>query len=72
MCLALPGKVVKVLKDTAEVEILGATREVAIDFIKEVNVGDYLLIHTGCAIDKIDEEEAIKTIELFQELEELK
>lgn len=72
MCLAIPGKVIKIEGKIAEVEILGVKREVSIDLIKDVKEGEYLLIHTGCAIDKIDEVEAQKTIELFRELEELK
>ncbi|MEN8907668.1 MAG: HypC/HybG/HupF family hydrogenase formation chaperone [Clostridiales bacterium] len=72
MCLAIPGKVIKVLEKVAEVEILGVKRNVAIDLVKNVKKGEYLLIHTGCAIDKIDEDEAEKTIELFKELEEQK
>jgi hydrogenase expression/formation protein HypC len=72
MCLAIPGKVIKVFGKTAEVEILGTKREVSIDLVRNVKEGEFLLIHTGCAIDKLDEDEAKKTIDLFKELEELK
>jgi hydrogenase expression/formation protein HypC len=72
MCLAVPGKVVKINERTCVVEIMGVSREISIELLKDVNLGDYVLIHAGCAIQKLDQEEAIKTIELFKELEELK
>lgn len=71
MCLGVPGKVIKVENKTSLVEILGVTREVSIELLKDVNEGDYVLIHAGCAISKIDEEEALKTIEIFNELREI-
>ena len=71
MCLGLPGKIVKIESKTALVEIMGVSREISIELLKEVNIGDYVLIHAGCAIQRLDEEEALKTIELFNELREL-
>lgn len=71
MCLGVPGQVTKILDKTCIVDILGASREISTEFIKDVKIGDYLIIHAGCAIQKLDEEEALKTIELFKELEEL-
>lgn len=71
MCLGIPGKVIKLESKSSLVEIMGVSREVSIELLKDVNVGDYVLIHAGCAITKIDEEEALRTIELFEELREL-
>jgi hydrogenase expression/formation protein HypC len=71
MCLGLPGKVIKIENKTCLVEIMGVSREISIELLKEVNIGDYVLIHAGCAIQKLDEEEALRTIELFNELREL-
>ncbi len=71
MCLGVPGKVVKIEGDTALVEILGASREISIELLKDVKIGDYVIIHAGCAIQKLDEEEALNTIELFKEIKEL-
>lgn len=71
MCLAIPGKIVKIENMTGLAEILGASREVSLDLLKDIQIGDYVLIHAGCAIQKIDEEEALKTIELFNELKGL-
>jgi hydrogenase expression/formation protein HypC len=69
MCLAIPGRVVK-LKDTmlAEVEIGGVTREVSLTLLPEAQVGDYVLVHTGFAIEKIDEKEAEETMKLLKQM----
>lgn len=72
MCLGLPGKIVKIEGNMGTIEMLGASRDVSLDFVMGVEVGDYVLVHAGFAIQKIDEEEAERTIELFRELEELK
>jgi len=71
MCLGLPGKIIELNDNKCVVDIMGATREIAIDFLKDIKIGDYVLIHAGCAISKIDEEEANNTIELIQELKEI-
>lgn len=69
MCLAIPGRVVK-LKDMmmAEVEIGGVTREVSLSLLPEAQVGDYVLVHTGFAIEKIDEKEAEETAKLLRQM----
>lgn len=71
MCLGIPGKVIKIEDKNSLVEILGVSREASLDLLQDVKIGDYVLVHAGCAITKIDEEEALKTIELFKELQEL-
>lgn len=71
MCLGLPGKVIKVQDKTCLVEIMGVSREISIELLKEVKLGDYVLIHAGCAIQRLDEEEALRTLELFSELRNL-
>jgi len=68
MCLGLPGKVIKIEAKTCLAEILGVSKEISIELLKDVSVGDYILIHAGCALQKLDEEEALKTIELYKEL----
>lgn len=69
MCLAIPGRVVK-LKDMmmAEVEIGGVTRKVSLSLLPEAQVGDYVLVHTGFAIEKIDEKEAEETMKLLNQM----
>lgn len=61
MCLAIPGEIIELNKDTARVSIMGVESEINIQIIEEPIVGDYVLIHAGCAIKKID-------IEYFEEL----
>jgi hydrogenase expression/formation protein HypC len=71
MCLGIPGKVIEMKDKSSLVEIMGVSREVSLELLKGINVGDYVLIHAGCAIQKIDEEEAINTLSIFKELKEL-
>lgn len=71
MCLGVPGKVIEIHGNKCTVDIMGVSREISIDFVKDVKIGDYLVIHAGCAIQKLDEEEAQNTLRLFEELEEL-
>ncbi len=71
MCLAVPGKILKI-KDNmrAEVEIGGAIREVGLDMVPEAKEGDYVLVHIGYAIQTVDEEEARETLKFLEELAE--
>ncbi|RCX12225.1 hydrogenase maturation protein HypC [Anaerobacterium chartisolvens] len=71
MCLAVPGRVVKIEDKTAIVDVMGASAEVSVELIRNVDIGDYVLVHAGCAIQRIDEDEALDTIKLFKELKEL-
>lgn len=68
MCLAVPGKVIRIENTNAVVDVLGVTRSIAVDLIRDLQVGDYLMVHAGYAIEKIDEEEAVRTLELYREL----
>jgi len=67
MCLAIPAEVLVVEGDVAQVSVGGVKKEVSIALVDDVNVGDYLLIHVGYALNKISPEEAQKTLELFAE-----
>lgn len=71
MCLGIPGKITEIKGKSAIVDVLGATREISIDLLNGVKLGDYVLIHAGCAIQIVDEEEAAATIQLFNELREI-
>ncbi len=71
MCLAIPSRVVEIdeVSKTAIVETFGVKRKVSTMLLNEpVQVGDYVLIHVGFAMEKIDPKEAQKTLELFKEL----
>jgi hydrogenase expression/formation protein HypC len=72
MCLAIPGKVVeKQERDGAllgRVDFGGVIREVHLDFVPEAEVGDYVIVHVGFALSRLDAEEAERTFQLLQEL----
>jgi hydrogenase expression/formation protein HypC len=67
MCLAIPVKITKVEGSTAEGEIGSVKRQIDISLVGDVKPGDYVILHAGFAIEKIDEEEAKKTLDLMQE-----
>ncbi|MEM0233193.1 MAG: HypC/HybG/HupF family hydrogenase formation chaperone [Candidatus Nezhaarchaeales archaeon] len=69
MCLAVPGKVVEIRGDRALVDFGGIRREVMLSLLeKEVRPGDYVLVHTGYAIQVLDQEEAEETLRLWREI----
>ncbi|TWH45188.1 HypC/HybG/HupF family hydrogenase formation chaperone [Sporomusa sp. KB1] len=70
MCLAVPAKIIERSEFLGTVDISGVTREVSLMLLPDAVVGDYVLIHAGFAIQTIDEEEALRTLELFKELEQ--
>ena len=71
MCLSVPGKVVLIQNNMAKVEVGGVLRDASMDVCPDVVVGDYVLIHTGFAIQKLDEKEALETLELLKKLAEI-
>jgi len=68
MCLAIPARVVAVEGKTATVDFGGVTRSVSIALLENVTIGEYVVVHTGYAIQKMDREEAEKTLELWREI----
>ena len=72
MCLAIPGKLVEKREIdgmlTGKVQFGGITREACLDFLPEAQVGEYVLVHVGFAISRIDEEEARKTYEYLEKM----
>jgi hydrogenase expression/formation protein HypC len=69
MCLALPARVVELLSgQRAVVDLGGVRKEVSMDLVDDAQVDDYVIIHVGYAIGKIDPEEAQRTLALFAEL----
>ncbi|WP_028110919.1 HypC/HybG/HupF family hydrogenase formation chaperone [Ferrimonas futtsuensis] len=73
MCLSIPSQVVELHPEdtTATVDTMGVTRRVSTHLISEpLNVGDYVLIHVGFAMNKIDEEAAKESLELYKEIVE--
>ncbi|MCG7904037.1 MAG: HypC/HybG/HupF family hydrogenase formation chaperone [Candidatus Thiodiazotropha lotti] len=67
MCLAIPAKVVAIdeLADNATVELGEVRKAVSLALVENVTVGDFVLIHVGYALNKVSEEEAQRTLELF-------
>ncbi|MBK7422399.1 MAG: HypC/HybG/HupF family hydrogenase formation chaperone [Propionivibrio sp.] len=71
MCLALPVKVIELgAGDTAIVDLGGVRKEISLALLDEVNIGDYVILHVGYALSKLDPEEAAKTLALFAALDE--
>jgi hydrogenase expression/formation protein HypC len=70
MCLAVPARVTAIEGSTAIVDVLGNTTTADISLLENVNLGDYVLVHVGFAIQKYDEEEARITLDLIKELME--
>jgi hydrogenase expression/formation protein HypC len=68
MCLAIPMKVEKVIGEFAIVSLGNVKRKVNISFVENVKKGDYLIIHAGFAIEKLDKKEAEKTIRIIREI----
>lgn len=70
MCLALPSRVVELLADDqAKVDLGGVTKAVSLSLVEDVAVGDYVIVHVGYALTKVDPAEAEKTLALFAEME---
>ncbi len=71
MCLSIPAKVEKIEGDMAMVSVGGTQYNASLQMVEDVNIGDYILLHTGFAIQKISEEEALETLKVFEEFEGL-
>ena len=63
MCLAVPSKIIEINDTVARVDVDGVIRETSIMLIDDAKIGDYVIVHAGFAINKIDEEAALQTLE---------
>ena len=68
MCLAVPVKITSIKGDQADVDIGGVSRRVSIALTPEAAVGDYVLLHTGYAINVLNEAEAMETLEILERM----
>ncbi len=71
MCLAIPGKIVEIIdaeNHIAKVEVGGVRRGVNIGMLDDISVGDWVLVHVGFAMSKVDEKQAAETLRTLQEL----
>lgn len=71
MCLSIPAKIIEINGEMAKVSVGGAEYDASLQMVSDVKVGDYVLVHTGFAIQKISEEEALETLKTFEEFEDL-
>ena len=76
MCLAIPGKLIEVSEDAHGVRMGkanfgGIVKQVCLEYTPEANAGDYVLVHVGFALGKVDEGEAARTYQLLEEMEQL-
>jgi hydrogenase expression/formation protein HypC len=75
MCLGIPGKVVEIREDgplrMALVDFGGVRKEACLAYVPEVQLGEYVIVHVGFAISVVDEEEAMRTLELLRMIDEL-
>jgi hydrogenase expression/formation protein HypC len=76
MCLAIPGKLASISGDDpltrcGKVDFGGVLKEVSLAYVPEARVGDYLIVHVGFALSRVDEEEAKQVFQYLREMEEL-
>ena len=73
MCLAIPSKVIEIDRDknVAILDTMGVMREASLDLIdEEVNIGEYVLLHIGYVMSKIDESDALESLKLYEQIVE--
>jgi hydrogenase expression/formation protein HypC len=68
MCLAVPARIMSIDGEEAVLDYGGVKRKANISMLNDVKVGDYVLVHVGYAISKMDEEEALETLKLWDEM----
>ena len=76
MCLAIPGKLIEIAPDAAGIRMGkanfgGIVKKICLEYTPEVELGDYVLVHVGFALSKVDEEEAARTYKLLEEMKQL-
>jgi hydrogenase expression/formation protein HypC len=66
MCLGVPAQIISIEGNEAKVKLAGNTLRASLDLLDDMKIGDYVLLHAGYAIQKIDEDEAEKTLEILR------
>lgn len=69
MCLGIPAKIIYIDGEFAEVSIDGARIRIGLQLVEDIKEGDFVLVHTGYALEKLNEEEALETLRMIQELD---
>jgi hydrogenase expression/formation protein HypC len=71
MCLGIPGRIIEIITDTmAKVDVAGTRKEVNLMLVENAGIGDYVIVHAGFAIQKVNEQEAQETLKIFKDLTE--
>lgn len=68
MCLAIPSKIVAIEGDTAVIDVDGVRRKAGLMLLEDVCVGDYVIVHAGYAISRLDEDAALESLELMNQV----
>ena len=68
MCLAIPAKIIKIDDNMGTIDMEGTQREVSLLLLEDAKIGDYVIVHAGFAIHKIDEAEAKESLKVLREL----
>jgi hydrogenase expression/formation protein HypC len=75
MCLGIPGKIIEIYETNnvrmGRIDFGGVIKEACLDFLPDIQVGDYTIVHVGFGISQLDEEEALKTLEMLRDLDML-
>jgi hydrogenase expression/formation protein HypC len=75
MCLSVPGQVLEITEEDGfkmgRVDFSGITKKICLEYVPDIQVGEYALVHVGFAISRIDEKEAAKTLKLLRELKQM-
>lgn len=68
MCLSIPAKIIELEGEMGKASIGGSIIDVGLQLVEDIKIGDYVLVHTGFALEKIDEEEALKQLQVLKDL----
>ncbi len=68
MCLAIPSKIVDIQSNVATIDVEGVKRQASLMLVEDARVGDYVIVHAGFAIQKLDESSALESLKLLREV----
>jgi hydrogenase expression/formation protein HypC len=68
MCLAIPAKIIEINNEMGTIDMEGVRREISLLLLEDASIGDYVFVHAGFAIHKIDETEALESLKVLREM----
>jgi hydrogenase expression/formation protein HypC len=71
MCLAIPAKIIEIKEEMGTIDMDGIQREISLLLLEDAEIGDYVFVHAGFAIHKIDEKEAMESLKVLREMASL-